>query len=110
MVGDERPSTSTTVTPRPAVIRSSSGFGGRAAAGLLADDDQDGLGRAGGVEEDLQPEVPEVDLRGGLFSASHLTVKTARRVGAECPLLPQPQQERCHHVERHTPQLPVCGP
>src|SRR5260370_41467146 len=109
MVGEARPSTSTTFTPMLKATFPPSCLARGAAARLLADDDQDRFGRLDRVEVDLDGEIAEIDLVRGVvlrvaLDAEHLV----RRVGAEGPTPPQAEQERGDHVEFDaSPQL-VC--
>src|ERR1035441_1126237 len=77
--------------------------GGRA-AGLLADDDDDGLSRFYRVEIDLQMEIAKIHFAWGIVLRVALDAEyLRRRIGAERTLFPEAQQEWRHHVEPHTP-------
>src|SRR2546425_9038180 len=100
MVGATRPSTSRTLTPMLKAMLRSSGFRGRRAARLLANDDEDRLGRFHGIEVDLDLEIPEIHLvRWIILRVAFDRERLVRLVGPKRALAPESQEKGPDHIE-----------
>src|SRR2546427_7894875 len=78
----------------------SSGFRGRRAARLLANDDEDRLGRFHGIEVDLDLEIPEIHLvRWIILRVAFDRERLVRLVGPKRALAPESQEKGPDHIE-----------